>query len=257
MEKTKFLTIFPTFEKLEVVRQTLPTVIDETKRNDAKLIVHDSSLNGKKEKWAYLQELNKNNDFFLLCSDNLSMAHARNMCMQLGLELYAPDYICMVEDDHGFRETFIPTIVEAMEKYYGKVSQNGLRYGLFTGCAKHTNAKRFLLRDGNTCPDIDSSPDDMGRANSCSRCAPTSHWVSVLKGYDTDEYLISRYQTRNLNSRNYNKGFTTLFVQDGKYIFDVESLGRGESSNTNIKLFDDEYTASDPRSSYFGKEGIS
>ena len=59
MEKTEFLTIFPTFEKLEVAKETLPSIIEETNRNDAKLIVHDSSVKGRARKWNYLQKLFK------------------------------------------------------------------------------------------------------------------------------------------------------------------------------------------------------
>ena len=85
MDKTSFLTIYCSFEQIDVVKLTLPGIIEETKRND----------------------------FFLLLSSNLSMAHARNMCLQLGQELYAPDYICMLEDDHGYKEGIIIELTKA------------------------------------------------------------------------------------------------------------------------------------------------
>ncbi|MBU1046177.1 hypothetical protein KKH36_00125 [Patescibacteria group bacterium] len=255
MQKTKFLTIYPSFENLEVVKKTLPSVIEETKKNDAKLIVHDSSIKNKEEKWNWLQELNKNNDFFLILSNNISMAHARNMCLQLGQELYAPEYICMIEDDHGFKEGLIQNITKAMQKYYGEISPNGLRYGLFSACTKHLHAKKLLkLKDGNSYPDKKSIPIGIGGSNSCFRCAPTSHWNNVLKGYDTDEYLISTFQTKNLNFRNYNKGFTTMFIQEGKYTYDIEAIGRGMTTNESLKLWDETYTASDHRSIFLHKD---
>ena len=253
MDKTKLLIIFPTFENLEVVKKTLPSIVEEIRKNDARLIVHDSSITSREDKWKYLTELNKENDFFLILSDNLSMAHARNMCLHLGQELYAPDYICILEDDHGFKPGLIQMLISAMEMYYGKISPNGLRYGLFTGCGKHNTKKRHLLEDGNAYPDADNIPLRMGRANSCFRCAPTAHWNNILKGYDTDEYLISRFQTQNLNMRNYFKGFTTMVVQDGNLVFDVEIKGRGFSNDEKLKLWDEEYTASDPKSRYLGK----
>ncbi|MFQ5964309.1 MAG: hypothetical protein ACE5KZ_08505 [Candidatus Scalinduaceae bacterium] len=252
MDKTVFLTIYATFENLKVVQKTLPSIIKETKRNDAKLIVHDSSVKGKAEKWTYLQKLNKNNDFFLILSDNISMAHTRNMCLALGQELYAPEYICMIEDDHGFKEGLIKSMIEAMKKYYGKPSPNGLKYGLFTGCGKHHEAKRHILEDGHAYPDINTSPSRLGGVNSCFRCAPTTHWNTVLKGYDTDEYPISFYQTGNLNFRNYNKGFSILIVDNGAKVFDIEDWGRGTSSKLSLKLWDSDFTASDPRSHYLG-----
>jgi hypothetical protein len=254
VDKTEFLTIYATFENLKVVQKTLPSVIEETKRYNAKLIVHDSSVQDRAEKWAYLQKLGQNSDFFLLLSDNLSMAHARNTCLALGQELYAPDYICMIEDDHGFKPGLILSMIEAMREYYGQTAPNGLRYGLFTGCGKHHYAVRHVLADGHAYPDVDSKIGSLGGANSCFRCAPTSHWNNVLKGYDTDEYLISTYQTKNLVARNYHKGFTTMIVCNGGKVFDVEAIGRGTSAAGKLRLWDEKYTASDSRSNYLGKE---
>jgi len=252
MRKTKFLTIYPTFEQLAVVRQTLPSVIEETRRNDAALIVHDSSVKGRDEKWDFLRSLNKDNDFFLILSDNLSMAHARNMCLFVGQEMFCPDYICMIEDDLGFQEGLIGCMLKAMETYYGAVSPNGLRYGVFTGCGAH-HPSQVLLDDGNVHIQADAPPGSLGGANSCFRCAPAAHWQNVLKGYDTDEFLISTYQTRNLNQRNYHKGFTVMIVDNEKKTFHVDCAGRGTSSDAKLRLWDETYTASDARSRYLGK----
>ncbi len=253
MDRCEFLTIYASFENLPAVRQTLPSVIAETRRHDARLIVHDSSVSGREEKWAYLQELNRNRDFFLILSDNLSMAHARNMCIGLGRELHAPDYICLLEDDHGFLPGLIPAMTAAMKAHYGKLSPNGLRYGLFSGCAEHNAKQRELLADGNAYPAGSVKAELLGRANSCCRAAPTSHWLDVLKGYDTDEYLISTFQTKNMNLRNYHKGFTALIVQNGSLMFAVPGPGRGFSAPAAERIWDDEFAASDPRSRYAGK----
>jgi hypothetical protein len=250
MDKTCFLTIFASFEQLTVVKQTLPSVIEETRRNDARLIVHDSSVNNRLEKWEYLRELNRNEDFFLLLSSNLSMAHVRNMCLQLGQELYAPDFICMLEDDHGYKPGVIPEMINAMNKWYGKISPNGLRFGLFSACSVHQTQNKRILPEGHSFPSENEPPAQLGRVNSCCRCAPTSHWSNVLKGYDTDEYIISKFQTASLNKRNYNKGFTAMYVKDGNYSFHVDSQGRGFTDANKLKRWDEEYTASDSRSNY-------
>jgi hypothetical protein len=252
MRKVEFLTIYPSFEKLDVVRQTLPSVIEETARHNAALIVHDSSVKGRAEKWEYLQSLNKDNRFFLCLTDNLSMGHARNMCLSLGLEMFCPDYVCMIEDDLGFREGMIPSLIGAMKKYYGTVAPNGLKFGLFTGCKDH-HPQLTVLDDGHSYPPADSSPGSLGGANSCFRCAPAAHWQNVLKGYDTDEYLISVYQTVHLNFRNYHKGFTTLVVDNGARAFHVDCQGRGTTSDSALRLWDEKFTASDARSRYLGK----
>ena len=251
MDKTRFLTIFGTFGKLESVRRVLPSIVEETREKDARLIVHDSSIQGRDEKWSYLQELNENNDFFLILSDNMSMAHARNMCLHLGQELYAPDYICMIEDDHGYKPGFIENMIFAMDRYYGELSPNGLRFGMFTGCMEHCVPKTGQLLDGNSYPAEDAPVEWMGGSNSCCRCAPTQHWNNVLKGYDTDEYEISTYQTRTLKFRNYNKGFTCLYLKGGEFMFtDDSSSGRGTTDSSKRKLWDSQFTRSDRRSVY-------
>ncbi len=250
MDKTEFLTIYGSFENLDVVRQTLPSVIEESRRTNSRLIVHDSSISGQDNKWEYLRHLNRNDDFFLILSSNMSMAHARNMCLHLGQELYAPEYICMLEDDHGYKPGMIPELIAAMEHYYGRKAPNGLMFGLFTGCGIHHTDNRMMLEDGHSCPTPDVLPLQLGRVNSCFRCAPTSHWNNVLKGYDTDEYLISIFQTVNLNHRNYNKGFTVMYVRNGDLCLNVTGQGRGVGDKNEFKLWDDKYTASDPRSRY-------
>ena len=251
MDKTYFLTIYPSFEQLDIVRKTLPSVIEETRRNDAKLIVHDSSVKSRSEKWSYLREMNRDGDFFLMLTDNLSMAHARNMCIRLGQEMYAPEIICLLEDDHGYKEGFIPKMTATVEKYYGKKCSNGLRYGMFTGCRTHnTHMQKSTGNDNNFYP-MEQPAWQTGRANSCCRCAPTSHWNNVLKGYDTDEYLISPYQTGYLNLRNYHKGFTVMLLENGEAMFDIENVGMGYTLPEDMRGWDDEYTASDPRSRHY------
>jgi hypothetical protein len=185
----------------------------------------------------------------------MSMAHARNMCLSLGLSLFAPEYVCMMEDDHGLRRGAIPALIRAMQKYYGKESPNGLRYGLFTACRTcWKQHKHHRTLDGHAYPAPHLEPGILGGANSCFRCAPTTHWVSVLKGYDADEYPISSYQTRNLSLRNYHCGFTSLAVKNGSLCFDVDRAGHGVTLERAQRPWDPNYAASDLRSSFQGKE---
>ncbi|MGC2656850.1 MAG: glycosyltransferase family A protein [Bryobacteraceae bacterium] len=255
MSRSQFLTIFPSFEDLKTIQQTLPTILEEVQRNDAALIVHDSSVRQREEIWQWLQDFNQGR-YFLVLTDQLSMASARNMCLQLGLERFIPEYVCMLEDDHGFRPGMIPKLVEAMQRYYGKPCPNGLRYGLFTGCRKCWSHVPFITTpEGFAYPDPNTPWWVLGGANSCMRCAPAGHWQAVLKGYDPDEYMISNYQTRHLNFRNYSNGFTTMVVEDGTLILTVDRVGRGYTQTAELRGWDEEYTASDHRSRFRGKLG--
>lgn len=250
MDKTNFLTIFRTFERLEMVQFTLPHVLDETRRSNARLIVHDTSVKGRDEKWEYLKALNRNEDFFLILSSNTSSAHMTNMCLQLGQELYAPEYICVMEDDHAYTPGAIEKLVEAMKRYYGVKAPSGLMFGLFTCCPYHNLQMTAQLPDGNRFPGPENDVAQMGRANACFRCAPANHWNQVLKGFDTDEYMISNYQVSNLNRRNYYKGFTSMLVGNGELCTFIDVPGRGASDKQGLRRWDAVYTASDPRSRF-------
>ena len=226
----------------------------------AALIVHDSTpvQHGQKEKWEYLQELEREHNFFLILSTNLLMAHARSMCLHVGQELYAPDYIAMMEDDHGYKTGFIGRISSSMKKYYGKTAPNGLKYGLFTGCKENFHYPMADInnhKDKSIIINKDTPLGAIGGENNCFRCAPTHHWNNILKGYDTDEYLISSFQKSRLCFQNYHKGFTNFLVQNGELMFNLDALGRGTSANTGLRLWDNEYIKSDHRSCYLSKHG--
>lgn len=246
---SNFLTIYTSYGKFDIVNKTLPSVISETQNNNAALIVFDSTNieNGRAEKWKYLQELREKNNFFLILSDNLSVGLARNTCLYLGQEMFAPSYICIMDDDHGFNSGFIKSMIDAIDTYYGKISDNGLRFGLFSGCAKHMAGKKKIM-NGHLYPDKDNKTGALGGLNGCLRCSTTAHWNNILKGYELDEYLISYRQTSFIASRNYHRGFTTMIIDSGQKAFSIENEGRGGTRKK--KLWHDTYTASDKRSGF-------
>ena len=247
--KKEFLTIFQTFSNLNIVKQTLPTVIAETNRNNAALIVWDcTTTNNRFQKQKYLLDLRLNDNFFLVLSDNLSVADSRNTCLYMGQQLFCPEYICIIDDDHGYRPGVIKALVLTMKKYYGQKSPNGLKYGMFTACGTHRRGQLAMLPDGNFYPVRGTNPNLIGGQNGCFRCAPTSHWNNIIKGYDSDEYLLSCYQSSGANRRNYHNGFTIMRVGNGNYSFQIPNVGRGTSARQLI--FDPIFTASDNRAKF-------
>lgn len=249
INKKEFLTIYTTYRSFDVVKQLLPSVVQETKNNDAALIVWDTSPPECKQKHDYLNDLNKHNDFYLAISSNASVATIRNTCMFLGQQMYIPDYICIIDDDHGYKPGLIKSMVDAIKKYYGKKCPNGFVYGLFTGCNVHRNGERILLPDGHAYPGLKNDQGALGGTNGCFRCSTTAHWNIVLKGYDIDQYPISIFQTDQLALRNYMAGFTTLIVDNGNKAISIEHKGRGTSKD-GLKLWDNNYCASDYRAKF-------
>lgn len=250
MQHADFATIYTSFNDLKVVQEVLPGIAEECRRTDTALIVHDCSSIDTEATWAWYREQSERLGFFYLFSRRMQFALARNMCLQLAIEMHSPQYICMLEDDHGYRPGAIDALREQMHATYGRKSPNGLRYGLYSLCPDcWGEAFRRSCSDdghGNLTPGADNPPWQLGGANSCCRCAPTSHWTAVLKGYDPDEYPISFYQTKNLNLRNYNRGFTAQYVGGGHLVQRKDRPGTGVAM-ANVR-FDDQYTASDRRS---------
>jgi len=251
MKKVEFVTIFTTYGKIDVVKKTLSSVVKETETEPkAAVIVMDTTVGPEREsKWRWLQDKYGNHDdVFLVLASNTSLAIARNTCLHLAQELYTPEFICMIDDDHGYKTGILLDLMVAMDRYYGEEAPNGLRFGLFTGCNVHRNGNRCKI-DKHLYPDSNCPPGTLGGTNGCFRCAPTRHWNSVLKGYDVDEYLISYYQSRSISTRNYNRGYTTMIVNGGDSCFFVENEGRGDSTKSK-KRWDDLYTASDKRADF-------
>ncbi|MDE3207789.1 MAG: hypothetical protein KGL58_02975, partial [Pseudomonadota bacterium] len=239
------------------VSRMLPGVLAESKRTGSAVVVHDSSIKNRPQMQEVILDLKKQYDFFFMQTDPVSMGLARNMAMWVGIELYAPTFICMIEDDHGFHSGLITEMTEAMKRYYGQVSPNGLRYGLFTACPFCWGDAYFEalkpIEEGSSYYIVDINRVSVmmaGGANSCFRCAPTSHWISVLRGYDTDDYPISTFQTAGLNLRNYHKGFTTLVVRKGELVSRQQREGRGFTVAPELRPFNMDFSALDPRSGF-------
>lgn len=250
MQQADFVTIYTSFNDLNVVQKILPGIIAECRRTDTALIVHDCSNKHTEETWAWYRAQSEEHGFFYLFSKRMQFAMTRNMCLRLAIEMYTPQYICMLEDDHGYRTGAIDALRAQMQFTYGRKSPNGLRYGLYSLCPDCWGDQfRQTCLDaggGHLTAHPDNPPWMLGGANSCVRCAPTSHWEAVLKGYDPDEYPISFFQTKNLNLRNYNRGFTSMYVGGGSLVERVDRPGAGVAM-ANVR-FDENFTASDRRS---------
>lgn len=244
------VTIYTSRNDLDIVRRVLPGILAEAERTGTAVIVHDSSTKDTATTWEWYRALSETHKFFYIFTGQIPFAMARNMALSTAIEMYTPQYVCMLEDDHGYRPGAVDALRQAMKSHYGMPSPNGLRYGLFSLCPFcwgekfHQNCNSDGA--GNLYPPAETEPMQLGGANSCCRCAPVSHWLSVLKGHDPDEYPISFYQTRNLNWRNYHRGFTTLYVGGGRLVHREERPGTG-ANMLNVR-FDDRFTASDRRS---------
>ncbi len=250
MKIREFLTVFNSFEDLETIQKTLPSVVEETKAAGAALVIHDCSVRDRVKIRKFIEEF-ECNEVFLIFSSRLDQARSRNLALEVGRSLFAPEYIASVEDDHGYRPGFIGRIVAAMQEHYGKESPTGMRFGLFTGCNVCWNGlvRYEPLPDGHLYPVRDGEATGkvyLGGVNACCRVAPVRHWDAVLGRFDTDEYPVSGYQPAQMNLRNYHNGFTGMVIDGGSAMFSVDRVGRGVSQELAKRPYHPKYTKSDP-----------
>jgi len=248
---SEFVIIFPTIGSLDIVKKTLPTVLNEAKSTGNKVIVRENTFKYK-EKIEWLQSLEKQyNCMHLMVTSLMSVAVTLNICLEFAQNSYNPKYICWMEDDHGFKSGFINSMIKTMDKYYNKTNSNtGLRYGIFSGCVDHVSGLHLnTLSDGNYYPNLKNKTKWMGGSTACMTCSTIQHWVNVLKGYDVDEYTLSSVQTMSIRDRNYNRGYTYMLVNNG-LCFSVDRYGRGATTKESIRRWDPKYTKSDKRSKY-------
>jgi glycosyltransferase involved in cell wall biosynthesis len=255
IEKHRLLVVINTFNDLDTIKLTLPSVVADATPHSAKVVVHDCSTENREEIRSWLSRFADESGIFLIMSSRLSLGDARNMAVTTGISLFFPDYICVLEDDHGFKPGMTEALLHAMESHYGRRAPNGMVFGLFSGCPHcwEPPFRTVPLDENDSLPAPDVDPFQLGGANSCFRAAPTAHWQNVLKGYDSDEYMISYWQTKNLNLRNYNNGFTTRYVGNGDLIFRVGRVGQGSTQVAEKRAWDPNFAKSDPRANFYGK----
>lgn len=250
MQIKEFLTVFNTFEDLATIQKTLPSVVEETLASGSALVIHDCSVKNRTAIRAFIEGF-ESESVFLIFSSPLDQANSRNLAINLGMRLFAPEYIASIEDDHGYRPGFIGKITAAMREYYGKEAPTGMRFGLFTGCRRCWEEKAHYesLPDGNLYAVRESEKTGkvyLGGVNACCRCAPVRHWETVLGRFDPDEYPVSGYQPAQMNLRNYHNGFTGLCIDGGDAMFSVDRVGRGVSQDLERRPYHPQYTKSDP-----------
>lgn len=166
-------------------------------RNRIKLIISDATNDEQKIKWANKTDA----DDLILTPRFTPAATSRNLAMTLILDKYSPKYICMLEDDFEYSKNWYPNLVNAASKLYGIPSPFGLPYGIFSACDHHVNPEytRKDEENGVTAYIFGSV--------AYQRFMPTHHYLSVMRGWDSDLLGISFAQTGGQTFRNVMRGF--------------------------------------------------
>jgi len=176
---------------------------------------YDSTENlGKILKHA--ENLFENERIFISICQNLSFAQSRNFGLfNIKNSIVPYKYLTFFEDDHFYYSNGLEQLEAAIDKYWGKTVIGDLKVGTFTYCMEHKRTDLVELEENIFIPKIESN-QKLGSINSCMRSGPIQHFLIHTGGYELDEYPISFYQTNAQNIKNYNKGFTTMFLSIDK-----------------------------------------
>ncbi len=247
--------IMTTINNPDMIAQTVPSYAAQLEEVDGVLVIYDCSTGEARDRVRQeVERIRNGQEILLVQSDNVSASIARNLAFELCRQNFNPAIVGFVEDDHVAHDGFLAAMQEAIGSLYGNVTESGLRAGLFSGCSACNGGDRTYLNENKDfVRSADQSASLLGGVNACCRFAPTNHWQNVLGPWDVDEYLISEFQTRGVGLRNYNRGYCSVIIRDGKLMRELYQDGRGTSDSSALRLWDSNYAASDHRSQYKGK----
>ena len=199
------LIVFGTYQRYEVAKRSLDSLILSTNGKRIKIIVSDSS---------------KNPDFYNLCKkysnveylwtpDRVSMASARNLAIEYARNKYVSDWILFLEDDLEYNENWYSELVKVAKKYYGKMSPLGLAYGIFTASPKGVKEGKDLsikLENGYIVSMFGPRADQ--------RLFKASHYYSISREWESDLLGISSSQTGKIINRSLMRGYCALSISN-------------------------------------------
>jgi len=183
-------------------------------RDQIKIIISDASGDEHKIKWV----LSTDADDIILTPRSTSAATSRNLAVNLILDKYATKYLCLLEDDFEYHEKWYPSLVHYAERLYGVISPFNLAYGIFSACDHHIANERQQadIENGVTAY--------LFGAVAYQRFTPISHYLSVMRCWDSDILGISYAQTGGQTFRNTMRGFCGCILP-GKLSWPLDSNG--------------------------------
>jgi len=166
-------------------------------RDRIKIILSDATDDDKKIQWVRQTDA----DDIILTPRHVSAATSRNLATTLILDKYSPSYLCMLEDDFEYHPDWYSSLVNATRSLYGVISPLKLAYGIFSASHHHISSKNCKRDKQNGVIAY------MFGSVAYQRFMPTSHYLSVMRGWDPDLLGISFAQTGGQTFRNTMRGF--------------------------------------------------
>lgn len=183
-------------------------------RDRIKIVISDATDDEQKMRWAK----NTDADDVILTPRFTPSASSRNLAMTLILDKYAPGYLCMLEDDYLYHPDWYPSLVETANRLYGVLSPLSLAYGIFTACDHHIPPECCMKDNENKVTAYAFG------AVAYQRFMPTSHYLSVMRNWESDLLGTSFAQSGGQTFRNTMRGFCGAIIP-GKLTWPLDVKG--------------------------------
>ena len=208
--------VYNLFNFKDLYVDVLSSAIEELKKNENHIIYLVWSYDDPKAFEDILnqfKEILSTDRLILITGSNLSFAQSRNLGLFSAKNSTFPfRYITFFEDDHFYYHQDLDHLELLMDKYWGKKVLGNLKVGMFSYCIEHRKTDLIEIENNVFIPKISDESINISAINSCMRSAPIQQFIIHAGNYELDEYPISTYQTNAQNIKNYNKGYTTLFL---------------------------------------------
>lgn len=198
------IIIFTTYRREEISIESIGSLCEAIKGQNARIIVNDASPEVKDRSTMFFNELVD----YIWTPSFTSAATSRNIAVEYAKDKYVPEYICFVEDDYLYESHWYRYLVDVCKRNYGKKSPLGLAYGVFSA-SRHRlekNRIKFDKLNGLTAYIFGAVADQ--------RFMPYSHYINVFRFWDPDVLGVSYCQTGMQTGRNTMNGFCGGIIQE-------------------------------------------
>ena len=214
--------IFTTFERPEVAIRSFESLTNALKpvRDRVRLVVCDSSRLA--DKTVKFRELGA--DDVIWVPTFACAGTQRNLAVTLVQDKYSAEFICFLEDDFEYTESWYPRLVSTCRQYFGVMSPLGVAYGLFSASTHPLEPERTAM------------DEEAGLLAYCfggiadQRFMPMAHYLQVMRTWDADLLGVSYCQTGMQTARNLMRGFCGGIIKENlcSEIPIAESTWRGK-----------------------------
>jgi hypothetical protein len=197
------IIIFGTFQRFEIAKRSLSSLIKATNDSNSRIIVScSSSFSHEELNWFSEQDVD-----FIWTPGDVSMATSRNVSLKYAQDKYCFSWILFLEDDIIYKDNWYSMLINFANNSIGKIGPHGLIYRVFTASPGLISKNKNCIYDSdNDCYSL------IFGARADQRLYDSSFFFNVVKEWDADILGISSAQTGKQNNRATMRGYCAASI---------------------------------------------